>query len=158
MSPTLETITAQYPILSCLSSWVSTLDLLHLALASKHFYDHILASNLAFNHLKRTALCDGRGLRRRQHFQPPYAIIRNFPIRGAPKCLNDEPIEVRLWALKCDEAGALPCRKCGINICEECRWYVREPSEYAYMLRYVCKETPLTPDQKQPLGPPASPE
>ena len=29
-----------------------------------------------------------------------------------------EPIEVRFYATHCDEAGALPCRKWGINICD----------------------------------------
>ncbi|KAI1090671.1 hypothetical protein F5B19DRAFT_316754 [Rostrohypoxylon terebratum] len=39
----------------------------------------------------------------------------------------DREIEVRLFNLRCDEAGALPCRKCGVNICEECREYPRIP-------------------------------
>lgn len=130
MGPTLQSITAQYPVLSCLSSWVSTLDLFHLSLTSKHFYDHILASKPVFDHLKRTALCDGRGLKRRQNFEPPYRLATGTKFGKEQKCWTDEPIEVRLWALECDEAGALPCRKCGINICEECRRYKREPSEY----------------------------
>ncbi|KLO96971.1 uncharacterized protein FFNC_15076 [Fusarium fujikuroi] len=43
----------------------------------------------------------------------------------SPYLTDDEEIEVRLYNIKCDEAGALPCLKCGINICEECRCYPR---------------------------------
>jgi hypothetical protein len=30
----------------------------------------------------------------------------------------EEEIEVRLWNIKCDPYDALPCLKCGINVCE----------------------------------------
>lgn len=32
----------------------------------------------------------------------------------------DEEIEVRVWNLKCDAANALPCLKCGTNVCGVC--------------------------------------
>ena len=112
--PSLNDITAQYPILMCLAEWLSTLDLFHLALTSRRHYDLILASKSVFSHLKRTALCDGRGLARRQNVPPP----PQTGFGGKPLITWDEPIEVQLWATRCDEAGALPCRKCGINVCE----------------------------------------
>lgn len=120
--PSLQSITTQYPILTCLSSWLSTLDLYHLSLASKHFYTHILANKSVFDRLKRTALCDGRGLKQRQNFEGPFELKDRRYVRGDRRRVwSDEPIEVQLWARKCDEAGALPCRRCGINVCEECR-------------------------------------
>lgn len=119
---TLQSITTQYPILSCLAEWLSTRDLYHLSLTSKHFYHSILASKSVFDHLKRTALCDGRGLRQRQNFEGPYRMGPWAYVWGSGrKIWADEPIEVKLWALKCDEAGALPCRRCGINVCEVSR-------------------------------------
>lgn len=127
--PSLQSVTTQYPVLTTLSSWLSTLDLYHLSLASKHFNAHILASKSIFDHLKRTALCDGRGLQQRQNFQGPYRLDSAFAYTwgNSRKIWADEPVEVRLWNIECDAAGALPCRKCGINVCEECRRYRREP-------------------------------
>lgn len=130
-SSSLQTLTAQYPILTHLASFLSTLDLYHLSLTSKHFHSHILASKSIFNTLKRSALCDGRGLKQRQNFEGPYRLGRwNYIWGKGSKIWADEPIEVRLWNLKCDEAGALPCRRCGVNVCEECRRYRREPGKY----------------------------
>lgn len=117
--PSLQDLTGQYPVLCCLGEWLSTLDLVHLARTSKHHYDHILASESIYRTLKRTALCDGKGLARRQNFQIPYSAgPYNYISGNRGHIREDEPIEVQLWATKCDEAGALPCRKCGINICE----------------------------------------
>lgn len=42
-----------------------------------------------------------------------------------PGCSGDEEVEVYLYNVKCDEAGALPYTKCDINVCEECRYYTR---------------------------------
>lgn len=47
-----------------------------------------------------------------------------------PLCLRrrrweEVEIEVRLYARRCDAAGALPCLRCGVNVCEECRDYPR---------------------------------
>ena len=131
MARSLQDLTAQYPVLNCLSSWLSTLDLYRLSLTSKHVYNHILASKSVFETLKRTTLCDGHGLQKRQDFDGPYRTANwSLWFGHAPRVEQNEPIEVKLWNLKCDEAGALPCRRCGFNSCEECRRYQREPYEY----------------------------
>ncbi|KAI2618535.1 hypothetical protein GGS26DRAFT_380098 [Hypomontagnella submonticulosa] len=113
MAPVLLDLITQYPILTTLASYLSTLDLFHLALTSRTHHAPILSSPSVFAVLRRDSLCDGRGLRRRQQ-------TWNYRYPGR-KIHHDEEIEVRLFATKCDEAGALPCQKCGINICEECR-------------------------------------
>lgn len=137
--PSLECLIGQYPVLRCLSSWLSTLDLFHLALISRDSYKHILASRSVFNHLKRTALCDGHGLRQRQNFEGPYRPATGTRLGREPRLWADEPIEVRLWNTKCDETGGLPCRRCGINICEECRYYSREPSRSVKERVLLCR-------------------
>lgn len=140
----LQYLTSHYPILTHLSQYLSTLDLLHLGLTCRTLHSYILSSPPIFKLLQRTALCDGHGLRDRQKFEGAY---HRHPHEY--KIMADEPIEVRLWATECDEAGALPCLKCGINVCEvseqaclakptksctkyyarkqECRRYPREP-------------------------------
>lgn len=100
--PSLNDITPQNPILTYLAEWILTLDLLHLALTSIHHYDLILTSASVFPHLKRTALCDGRSLARRENVPPPPQTV----FGGKPLVLWDEPIEVQLCATRCDEAGA----------------------------------------------------
>ncbi|KAI0382293.1 hypothetical protein F5Y04DRAFT_253418 [Hypomontagnella monticulosa] len=113
MAPVLLDLINQYPILTTLASYLSTLDLFHLGLTSHAFHSPILSSPSVFAVLRRDCLCDGRGLRHREN-------ARNYPYFWG-QIHQDEEIEVRLFATQCDEAGALPCRKCGINICEECR-------------------------------------
>ncbi|KAF7548779.1 hypothetical protein G7Z17_g6825 [Cylindrodendrum hubeiense] len=130
--PRLTDIISSYAILPTLASWLSTLDLYHLALTNRANFSYILASPNIFKSLSRHCLCDGRGLAKRQEFRPPYNLESyNYIWGSGRKIHNDEPIEVRLYNLKCDEAGALPCVKCGINLCEECRYYPRERPERA---------------------------
>ncbi|KAI1452643.1 hypothetical protein F4805DRAFT_23021 [Annulohypoxylon moriforme] len=112
MAPRLLDLISQYPILETLASYISTRDLFHLGLTSQAYHAYILATPTVFEALRRFCLCDGRGLQRR---------IRALDYKYLDRIDDDPEIEVRLYAKKCDEAGALPCRKCGINICEECR-------------------------------------
>ncbi|KAL6404700.1 hypothetical protein AUP68_11528 [Ilyonectria robusta] len=126
----LTDILSSYAILPTLATWLSTLDLYHLALTNRSNFSSILESRKIFKSLSRHCLCDGRGLVRRQEFRKPYSIgPRDYAWGRRRKIYKDEPIEVRLYNVKCDEAGALPCIKCGINLCEECRSYPREPLE-----------------------------
>ncbi|KAJ0159733.1 hypothetical protein CTA2_9196 [Colletotrichum tanaceti] len=124
--PTLGQLVSSYAILPTLATWLSTVDLFHLALANRAFYSHILGSPDVFAVLRRRCLCDGRGLALRQAYKPPYRQRRQT---GGPSnnqsWIPDEEIEVRVFNAKCDEAGALPCLRCGINVCEECRYYLR---------------------------------
>lgn len=115
------------PILQTLASFLSTLDLFYLALTCKSNYYSIVAWPVTFRSLQRNCLCDGKGLAERQTFTglyrpPQHAWGKQRPMRPDV----DELPEVRLFNLKCDEAGTLPCCKCGINVCEECRYYPRE--------------------------------
>ncbi|KAI1394305.1 uncharacterized protein F4822DRAFT_44831 [Hypoxylon trugodes] len=126
MAPVLSDLIGQYPILTTIASYLSSVDLLHLGLACRDFHALILSSTKGFEALRRDCLCDGSGLRRRldawRHYKYKWGSTRRI--------LQDEEIEVRLFAVKCDEAGALPCVKCGINICEECREYPRVMPRY----------------------------
>ena len=116
---TLTTLVAHYPILRVLSSFLSTLDLFHLALTNRTLHSYILCPQAIFNALRRDCLCDGSGLVKRQNFAGLYSLKRrNYNWGGRRKVWQDEPIEIRLYRTKCDGAGALPCRKCSINICE----------------------------------------
>ncbi|KAH7355396.1 hypothetical protein BKA65DRAFT_498330 [Rhexocercosporidium sp. MPI-PUGE-AT-0058] len=119
---------SQYAILTRTAEYLSTLDLFHLALANSDFYAIILQSAHVFNRLKRTALCDGTGLKERQEFRGIYAFNSDDDCRGGAtgrRLHYDEELEVRVWNLKCDATNALPCRDCGINVCEECRFVPR---------------------------------
>jgi hypothetical protein len=112
-------IISQYPVLCELSPFLSTLDLFHLALTNKASYGYILSSEAVFNILKRDALCNGTGLVKRQDQVGLYDLGRRFYFWGSERRIwQDDPIEVRLYGTRCDEAGALPCIKCNINICE----------------------------------------
>ncbi|RSL63233.1 hypothetical protein CEP54_005328 [Fusarium duplospermum] len=121
--PNLTNLISSYSILTTLSSWISALDLYHLALTNRRHHSFILSSPQIFKVLTRQSLCDGRGLADRQEFRGLYKIY-DFD-KGSGIIRRDEPVEVRLYNLKCDEAGALPCVKCGVNVCEECRYYPR---------------------------------
>ncbi|CAG9945745.1 unnamed protein product [Clonostachys rosea f. rosea IK726] len=129
--PGLTDLISSYAILPTLATWMSTVDLYNLALTNRTHYSHILGSPTLFKKLRRLCLCDGRGLVKRQNFQRPY-----YTNRGAGEwtrnshLYSDEEIEVKLYNAKCDEGGALPCVKCGINVCEECRYYLRARPSY----------------------------
>ncbi|KAK3395069.1 hypothetical protein B0H63DRAFT_387828, partial [Podospora didyma] len=101
------------------ASYVSTLDLFNIALTNRANHTSILGSPDFFRDvLRRDCLCDGYGLRDRQNFSGQHALTEE---NGSSFTRWDEPIEVRLYNLKCDEADALPCRVCSFNVCEECR-------------------------------------
>lgn len=125
-NPSIVDLLSSYSILSSLAPWLSTLDLHSLSLISRSAYTYIRSSETIFNFLTRQSLCDGRGLAVRQAFQ---GLYHQSPMPGRwdinPHLSGDEEIEVYLYNVKCDEAQALPCIKCGINICEECRCYPR---------------------------------
>ncbi|KAH7151767.1 hypothetical protein B0J13DRAFT_546775 [Dactylonectria estremocensis] len=127
-SSPLTGIVSSYAVLPVLASWLSTLDLYHLALTNRSNFAAILGSPEIFKLFRRRCLCDGRGLIKRQEFQHPYNLPPDNYLRdNCRKIQADEPVEVRLYNVKCDEGGALPCVRCGINVCEECRYYPREP-------------------------------
>jgi hypothetical protein len=125
----------QYPILSTLSTHLSAIDLFNLALTSTTHYDQILSSPTVFRTLTRQALCPGTGLLARQNLAGPYTIHQRSYIWGPTgrRAHYDEEIEVRLYNTKCDAANALPCLKCNVNVCEECRYVprVRDTATYA---------------------------
>ncbi|KAI9146999.1 hypothetical protein HJFPF1_13029 [Paramyrothecium foliicola] len=119
MALSLSDLLVQYPILTALAEFLSTLDLFHLGLVSRTHHALILSPVEVFNTLKRGCLCDGLGIRRRVE---KYCRGHFWYVWGnGRKIHEDEEIEVHLFAQKCDEAGALPCLCCGINICEQCR-------------------------------------
>ncbi|KAI0126744.1 hypothetical protein BJ170DRAFT_629803 [Xylariales sp. AK1849] len=126
-SPRLTALLSCYPILSTLSSYISSLDLLQLTLVNRSCFSCILDAPLTFDTLRRRCLCDGHGIigRRRDHDKTYYPSARRFrQNRVQSNGCVDEQIEIRLYVLKCDTADTLPCRKCDINVCEECRWHV----------------------------------
>lgn len=126
----LDRIISLFPTLQSLASFVSTQDLFNLALTCKSNYLYILSSQRTFNALRRHCLCDGHGLVERQTFTGLYSLDHLEHLSCTRyNSWTDEPIEVRLYNTKCDATEALPCRKCGINICEECRYYQREPPD-----------------------------
>ena len=144
---TITDLISQRPILKELARFISTLDLHHLALTCQTHRSYIQRSPTAFEVLRRDCLCDGLGLTRRQIISIPKGAYT----WGSERVIwQDEPIEVRLYNTKC-EVEALPCRKCGINICEvytsrspqlqsliisqECREYPREPPHAGYPYR-----------------------
>lgn len=117
--PSLTALISSYPILTTLSSLVSSVDLLNLALTNHTHHDCIMASPPIFSSLLRSTLCTGSGILDRQ---TSHDRMRTYKwSRLAQPNERDEPIEVHLYALKCDTADTLPCCKCGINVCEECR-------------------------------------
>ncbi|GKU06398.1 hypothetical protein FLAG1_07980 [Fusarium langsethiae] len=124
--PNIVDLISSYTILSSIAPWLSTLDLHNLSLTNRSAYTSIHSSDKIFNFLARQSLCDGRGLAVRQAFKGSY---HPNPMPGRwdinPHLSGDEEIEVYLYNVKCIEAEALPCIKCGINVCEECRCYPR---------------------------------
>ncbi|EPE28059.1 hypothetical protein GLAREA_04850 [Glarea lozoyensis ATCC 20868] len=131
---TMLSLLSQYEILAKTATYVSALDLLHLGLANSEFHAIILRSESLLNRLKFNTLCDGTGLKARQNYQGLYGPHPEWYGRGKYRAPHhDDELEVRVWNLKCDEANALPCFRCGINVCEECRFVprVREPALYS---------------------------
>ncbi|KAH7160504.1 hypothetical protein B0J13DRAFT_671054 [Dactylonectria estremocensis] len=124
--PSITDLISTYGILPTLASWMSTVDLYNLGRTNSTHFAHILAPPNIFQALQRQSLCDGRGLLKRQSFSSPY---QSSPTAGlscdTPDEYGDEEIEVYLYNVKCDAAGALPCVRCGINVCKECRFYTR---------------------------------
>ncbi|EXJ73393.1 uncharacterized protein A1O5_03153 [Cladophialophora psammophila CBS 110553] len=135
MAP-LTALIARYPVLQNLSSFLSTIDLFNLARTNRTHYSYILLSRTTFDALCRDCLCDGSGLAKRQDFFGLYSLEhRNYCWGNKRRIWQDEPIEIQLYGTKCDSARALPCRKCSINVCEECRYYPREPPLAGYPRR-----------------------
>ena len=115
----LTALISRYPTLEKLSSFLSTVDLFNLAITNRTHYSCILLSRNTFDILRRDCLCDGSGLAKRQNFVGLYSLERRPYIYGdRRKIWQDEPIEIRLYGTKCDNARALPCRRCSINVCE----------------------------------------
>lgn len=114
---------SQYRILAYTAQYLSAVDLYHTALASSDLYVSILQSPNVFRRLKRDAICDGHGLKVRQAYAGPFKVV--FLGGKHRKCNYDEEIEMRLFRLTCQETEALPCLKCGVNVCEECRYVPR---------------------------------
>lgn len=112
--PDLTQLLSQRPMLIELARYVSTVDLLNLALTNSEHHAFILGSKAAFDVLRRECLCDGHGLTARKGFS---IAPREYVWGKDRRIWKDEPIEVRLFNIEC-EVEALPCRKCGINICE----------------------------------------
>jgi hypothetical protein len=118
---------SQYEVLAETAKYLSSLDLHHLGLTSSDFYAVILQRSTLLDPFKRTNLCDGTGLTARQEYQGMYMACADGPNRTL---FYDDELEVRVWNIKCDEVNALPCIKCGINVCEV-RW-----------LHWVCLQSP----------------
>jgi len=137
----LTALLGQYPILVKTARYLSAIDLLNVAKTCHDLHASIIENPRVFERLKRENICDGSGLKARQEYTGLYQCKVSSIWGGAfrqkgelpTKCLNDEEVEVRLYNLECDEAGALPCVKCGVNVCEECRFVprVREASGYS---------------------------
>jgi hypothetical protein len=116
---TIHFLLSQYALLAKLSQHLSTLDLFHLAITCSENYQLIRKPDEIFARFKRTALCDGHGLMMRQEFRGLYALTDSDFVWGkGRKAHCDEEIEVRVWNLKCDANNALPCLRCGVNVCE----------------------------------------
>jgi hypothetical protein len=86
----------QYETLTAVASFLSTIDLFHLALTKSELYTLILKSEHIFN---RLVLCDGRGLEARQEFKGLYKVDAKYCSSGnagSRKVRYDEELEVRL--------------------------------------------------------------
>lgn len=129
---TLLSLFSQYEILLRTAQYLTIHDLISLGSASKEAHSLILKSDSIFSRLKRTSLCCGHGLKARQDFIYPYNLEITFR-RNLPQ--HDEELEVRVWNLKCDATNALPCLKCNINVCEECRFVPRVQKRPDYSVR-----------------------
>ncbi|KAH7418522.1 hypothetical protein BKA64DRAFT_590562 [Cadophora sp. MPI-SDFR-AT-0126] len=116
---------SQYELLERVAHYLTPRDLFHLASTNVQLYTLILKSEPIFARLKRVTLCDGHGLTMRQDFRGPLYELYTGPYLERIGPPYDEELEVRVWNLKCDAANALPCLKCEVNVCEECRYVPR---------------------------------
>lgn len=140
-SEKLAFLISNYPILGSLASQLSSIDLFHLSLTCKAFYEEIRASESVWHTLRRVCLCDGHGLSDRKNLRGFYRI---YDSRYGHDCSpnsrsikRDEEIEVQLWHRHCPADDNLPCQKCDINICEECRYYPRAQPLYSDRRPYL---------------------
>ena len=122
MANSVTALISSYPILTTLASWISVRDLTRLGRTCRSHHAFILASPPVLKALTRQSTCSGLGLVERGN---NYLLTRAGRLCINPDYDGDAEIEVRLFNVKCDEAGALPCVDCGVNICEECRYYPR---------------------------------
>jgi len=91
---------SQYQILQHTAEHLSILDLLHLATTCSELHALIRKSDAIFDRLKRTALCDGHGLKLRQEFKALYAVADVEWRWGQGRRPHyDEEVEVRIWVL-----------------------------------------------------------
>ncbi len=111
----------QYELLDLTAHHLRPIDLFNTALTCKRLHSIVLRSKSTFERLKRVTLCDGTGLRARQEYTGLFA----WRYLSNKKPFYDEEIEAKVWNLRCDEHGALPCLKCGTNVCGECRYVTR---------------------------------
>lgn len=104
-------ICSQYELLELHAQNLSTMNIYHTALTCLDLHDLIMRPQKKFESLKRVILSDVSELKAHQAFER----VR----------FSHEPqeVEVRVWSSKCDERGGLPCLKCEVNVCEECREY-----------------------------------
>ena len=132
----LVSLFSQYEMLHITARYLSTIDLFHIALACSDLYTLIRKPDEKFRRLTQLTLCDGSGLQARQNFEGIYSGVPRYKVDPlydhGPRRHGEEEIEVRVWTLRCDETGGLPCQKCGVNVCEECRFVprVQEPTSY----------------------------
>lgn len=106
-SPQLHDITAQYPILSTLSEYLSYNDLVNLGLASKTTWTHVGALDNPLRLRKGLAKCALRcaGMRIQTRPQSPH--------QGTP------------YVMPCTSsrlATTKTCEGCGVAVCEKCRF------------------------------------
>ncbi|KAI1800170.1 hypothetical protein F4811DRAFT_540250 [Daldinia bambusicola] len=127
MAPTLSDLVGQYPVLTSIARNLPAVDLFSLGLTCREFSNHILSSQRVLDVFRRDCPCDGRGLLHRQNELGSRRCKRGLGRDSRSDIQQDEEIEVRLFATKCNKADTLPCLKCGINVCEECRFYPRTP-------------------------------
>lgn len=113
----LYSLLSSYPIVSELAGHLTTPELLRLALTSRTTYTCILGSRATFEALKRNCLCDGYGIAARRTFQGEVlSYTRDHAVKHTRRPADN---------LQCDSTRVRPCQKCGTNVCEECRYFLR---------------------------------
>ena len=108
---------SQYELLRVTAQHLSALDLYNLALTSSTFYDLVRTPDVKFQALRKHCLCDGRGVKARRKYKGDHDSFTIFKY--------DYNIGSHNSNLRCLESETLPCTKCGLNVCEECRDYPR---------------------------------
>lgn len=116
---------ARYPILAILSGYIATVDLYNLGRICKEAQVYIKPGSSIFKRLSRECLCDGHGVEARKEFRGPLYTAPSTLWWQLNKSIGtiykEEKVEIHLYSLRCDQSDVLPCHKCGINICEQCR-------------------------------------